>query len=334
MDVAGWTSVHASQLRVDATEAGAEATRQDLLALVGARFVEAQRAAEAHAAAESLLARSERLAALAEDRVAVGVAAPIEAKRAQVQRAADAQRVLAARLDRDASLLRLAEILGTPLGEGIEVAPARALEPGDGGGTLEDRPDLRAARGEAEAATVDRRAAARSFAPELNGFASTGVGAILGTAGSVVGAGTIGVTGTEPVYSASAGIQATFSILDGGFRSANLRASRAAETTAALAAGNVERRATVDLDITARTVENAGLALDAARLLSELSTAEVALAEDRFASGAATNVEVVDAQSRLAAALLAEVDALAAWNRAVIAWYQSRGRLSELALPE
>jgi len=54
------------------------------------------------------------------------------------------------------------------------------------------------------------------------------------------------------------------------------------------------------------------------------------LAEDRLAQGAASQLELVDAQARLATAWLTEIDALAGWNAAVIEWLRARGQLDAL----
>ena len=98
-----------------------------------------------------------------------------------------------------------------------------------------------------------------------------------------------------------------------------------------IAAKDLEREVSVEIgvaDATVRTGERSWSLAQDARRLAEL---EVTLAEDRFSTGAASNIEVVEAQARLVQAVVAEVDALAAYNLALLDAWRARGRLRELA---
>ncbi len=315
LDPAGWTGVRAAGLRADAARAESLAGLQAVLAEVAGRYVAVQQAEASVASSEALVARSERLVALAASRVDLGAAAPIELTRAEVARALDAQRSLAAKRERDDTRIQLAEILGAPLDVPLELEPARPLRLGTGDAA--DRPDLAVARLEAEATTQERRGSARAWSPTIDAVA---------TAGALWAPPFDNPRDTQTV-----GLVASAVFFAGGARLADRRVSLALERSAASGWRDAEREAAVEVALSDRGVAVAHDGLALASQTARLAEKEAELAEDRFASGAANNVEVVDAQARLASAVQGEIDGLAAWNLAVVEWYRARGRMEELA---
>ena len=84
----------------------------------------------------------------------------------------------------------------------------------------------------------------------------------------------------------------------------------------------------------ARSLPADGLILDLEDAVAPdakaLAREQLARAEARYAAGADDNLAVVGAQSDLADAEQARVDALAAYNLAVVRWFAAQGRVSDL----
>jgi outer membrane protein TolC len=68
-----------------------------------------------------------------------------------------------------------------------------------------------------------------------------------------------------------------------------------------------------------------------ARAASELAREELDRAEALYRAGQGDNLAVIQAQAQVAAAERNRVDALAAYNLAVVDWYAVRGQVRALA---
>ncbi|MEQ1502766.1 MAG: efflux RND transporter permease subunit, partial [Myxococcota bacterium] len=314
VSVDGWLGARAAGLALDAAELDAEDAEEQILGAAGFRYVDLARAEQAVVEAEALLTRSERLLALAADRVAVGAAAPIENTRAELLARQDELRLIEARTERDTARLRLLEVLGLPLDGAIEVAIGPVAAPPTG---APDRPDLAAAARTVAAATAAKRAIAAQLVPDLSAFGTAGLLAIDGAG--------------DPTPTASVGLQADVVLFSGTLRSHTVQRLDAVARDAAIAAEDLGREASVEIASADAAVATGARSWELAQSARGLAEQEVALAEDRFATGAASNVEVVEAQARLTQAVVAEVDALAAYNLALLDAWRSRGRLRELA---
>ncbi len=315
VDLAAWSSWTAARGRMAAADAGAVAGRQEILAAVARAVIDAQRAIQAADAAQALLARSARYVALAEERATLGLAPAIEPLRARVLQAGDAARFAAAQAARDTRLVALTELIGQSLDAPVALAPPVQLVLPAPLGEVE-RADVTAAANAAAAAGADLRAAARAVVPTLDAYAqgSTLVSPATGERSSI-----------EVV-----GLEAQFSLFAGGARSADVRAREASAQAAEVAARDLAREVRAEQSASALALGSTEATLALAREGARLAEAEVALAEDRLAQGAASQLELVDAQARLATAWLTEIDALAGWNAAVVEWLRARGQLDAL----
>jgi multidrug efflux pump len=314
VDVDGWLATRSARLALDAAELDAQGVEELTLLLVGAQYVELARAEQAVIEARALLDRSRRLQDLAADRVELGAAAPIEGTRAELLVRQDEQRLVEAEMARDNARLRLVEAIGMPLDAAVEVRVGPVAEPPSG---EPDRPDVAAAQAAVQAAQASQRAARMEVIPELFAFGTAGFIAFDGLA--------------DPIPTGSVGVGATLPVFSGTARANTVRLREALATDAQLAAQDLEREAQVEIGVADATVRTGAQSWTLAQDARRLAELEVSLAEDRFSTGASSNIEVVEAQARLVQAVVAEVDALAAYNLALLDAWRARGRLRELA---
>jgi multidrug efflux pump len=308
----GWASVRAATLREEVAGSSAEAARERVLAEVAGAWVGLLAAERRVAAGEGLVARSARLAELARDRVDVGAAAPIEATRAALQQARDTAALARARGEQLVAAASLREVVGLPADAPLEVRDEELPLP-DGAA---DRPDLAAADTLAGALRAERAAVLAQAVPTVSAFGSAGVFAI---------------AGEDPFPTLSVGLEAAAPLFAGTTRSASARRLAAEAEVARYGAEDLGREVALGIEAADVRVAAAGETLAASRAAVGLAEQEVALAEDRFRTGATSNVEVVEAQGRLAEVLLAEITASAEHADAVLAAWAARGRLRELA---
>jgi outer membrane protein TolC len=205
----------------------------------------------------------------------------------------------------------LAALLGEP-GLVIEVRPLDVLPaPAP---TQAAVPAVEAARAAAVASAAEARQGRFAFVPRLTGWGAAGAlsrfqeGWLPTTAVGV----DLSWTAVGPAALADLGR------LDAVRRASQARAD-AAEATADAAI------ATADAELAA-----AAAGLELARESLALAEAELAQAEAQYQAGAADNLAVVQAQNRRGTLARGLVDATAAWDRAVIRWYASRGTLGPL----
>jgi multidrug efflux pump len=309
-----WGSIHATGLRQDVAHHAEDAARERVLAEVGAAWVAWTAAERRVALVAELRARSAGLLELARDRLDVGAASPLEVTRAELQLERDTLVGLRADGDRRVAGLLLRELLGRPLDAPLDVVPAELPRPD----ARVDRPDALAADVAPDVAKAERTAALSGAVPTVAAFGSAGVFLI---------------AGEDPLPTLSAGLEATAPLFAGTTRLAAARRAAADQGVAEHQRDDLRREiaaAVLAADVRAEVATESVQVATTARALAER---ELEQAEDRFRTGVASNVEVVDAQGRLAEAVLALVDAEAARDAALLSTWSSRGRLRDLAAP-
>jgi len=321
VDLPALADARAAARGAEAARAGYDAAVEGALYSAGSWYVALQQAEERVVAAEAGRVRAERLARLAQDRVDLGAASRLDLARAQLALKQEEASVLAARTAAATARVRLAEQLGLPLDAAVEVveaAPVLGPEglPADVSGALDEHPEVRAARARLRAAEADRQAAAAAVAPRLGAWGE--VGAETDLAGTTLApVATVGVAASVPIWA-------------GGARAAATDAARAGETAAALTARELERAVEAELRVALGEARDGASGLEVAAAALELAREELERAESLYRAGAGDNLAVVTAQAALAQAEGARVDALAAYNRAVLRWYAARGELRAL----
>jgi outer membrane protein TolC len=283
----------ASVRTVDAGKLDLRDARDLIVRVIAGLYLNAQSAAARATAAQSRVTDSIPLLKLAKDKHDAGTATGVDVLRAQVQLANDRQALLIAQNQFKQSLLALARNLGLDPGTPLELAeplvfrpvsPAKssALAPA----ALTVRADYLSLAAQRQALLEQQRANRARFYPRLS------VNGNFGGIGRSIG----GVQATGLIQG-----QIDFTVFDrdreGEAAELASRVKRIDDQIADLGRGIDEdiREALLNLDSASEQVTVAAEG-------QVLARRELELAQDRFQSGAANNVEVVTAQDELARA--------------------------------
>lgn len=293
IDLESRRNLKASNRALDAGKLDLQDARDLIVRVVAGLYLNAQSAAARAAAAQSRVTDSTTLFKLAKDKHDAGTATGVDVLRAQVQLANDQQTLLIAQNEFKQLLLALARNLGLESGMPLELAEPlvyRPVSPAESAtlalAALSVRADYLSLAAQRQALLEQQRAnRARSY-PKLS--VNGNFGGIGRSIGSVQATGLIQG-------------QIDFTVFDrdreGEAVELASRLKRIDDQIADLGRGIDEdiREALLNLDSASEQVTVAAEG-------QELARRELELAEDRFQSGAANNVEVVTAQDELARA--------------------------------
>jgi outer membrane protein TolC len=252
-------------------------------------------AREAHAVAENAAANARTHATLAATAVDAGTAPPSARLEAQLAVARAERELLGAREARVAAETAFARLTGLPADSPLELPAARPLPWNDADAALaaarENRPALRAARLQAQAARLQHVASALDWLPTLDGRFTYNYSENTGFA-------------PDPAMWMVV-LDAKWTAWDGGFRLATQRKNASIARMADLAAD----RAAMDAEEQVRTLwEKHARALGGVEAVTrEIALAEqhLTLAETGFSAGSVTFLQLEDARLGLRAARMA-----------------------------
>ena len=329
VDAASWVRLHAAGLGVGVSRAEQAGATESAAQGAALAYVRAARAGALVRAREADLELARQLRALAGDQLEAGTAAGIDVTRARTQEAATRGALLVARNQEDRAAIELARALGLDPATRFELTDALAASlgapeaagalpasdaPGDPAAAvaaaLARRPELDAERSRLARARSETRAIQAERLPRLDVSADYGLS---------------GDHWDGSVSTRSAMLAVSMPIFD-GLR----REGRASESGAVAREADVRRRdleqqvaaevrgATLDV---ASGAEQESVALERQRLAED----ELAQARERFASGVAGNIEIINAQSSLLRARDALIDARSAAATARIALARAVG---------
>jgi outer membrane protein TolC len=293
IDLQSYRGLKASERAVDAGKMDERDARDLIVRAIAALYLNAQSAAARADAAQSRVTDSSTLLKLAKDKHDAGTATGVDVLRAQVQLANDKQALLIAENQYKQSLLELARNLGMSPAMPLELAEPLNYHPLKQpeidtltSSALAARADYLSLLAQRQGLVEQQRANRARALPRLS------VNGNFGEIGRSIG----GVQGTGLVQG-----QIDFTIFDrdrnGEARELASRVKRLDDQIADLRRGIEEdlREALLNLDSDAEQVS-------VAREGQELARRELELAQDRFQSGTANNVEVITAQDELARA--------------------------------
>jgi outer membrane protein TolC len=281
-------------LEARAAEQQQHSTRDTVVLACAGLYLQAVAGESRIAAARAQLTTAQALLDLASDRKKAGVVAGIDVLRAQVQQAAQRQRLIVAEDEAAKRKLALARAIGLPLGQSFRLAdempfaatpaisPEEALER-----AYAARADLKAAESRVQAAQQEARAARGEGLPSL------GVNAEYGFIGNTA-------SSAKATYALAASLRVP--LFEGGKVQAKVQQAEARLRLAE--AGREDLRARVYYEVQSTlldlksTEERVGVATSA----SALAEQQLEQAQDRFSAGVAGNIDVTQAQEAVARA--------------------------------
>ncbi len=317
LDLSAGASAHAAASRADAAAAGEQDAAAAVAAAVSSLYLRAAAGRSRVEAAEAQVATAEALLGRARAMEEAGTVAGIEVLRAQVQLAAEQQRLIVARNDTATATLALAQAVGLPMAEELAVAdalPETPLPDVDLGAALEQarsrRADLRAARAAVRAAEASVSAAHAARLPSMR------LAADIGRIGPDAGA-------LETTYDARAVVAVP--LFTGGAMGSRSAAAASALRREQARLTDLDSRVELQIRSAVLDVKAAADQTRVAREAETLAAEQLTQAEDRFSAGVASGIEVVQAQDAVAAAHERVIAGRLAYDEAKIALARALG---------
>jgi outer membrane protein TolC len=296
----------ASGHRLLATRADEQAVREETVLLAVSQYMAHLRALASITAAQSRVELAERLAHQAADLLTDGVASRIDVSRAQVRVREERQRLIDAKSDAETTLYALKRILSLPDSQQIEFADKQdffstpSLDISNPLSTaLEHRPELHSLSESVKAAELAHKATVAESLPKL-AFEGT-----WNEQGHTFSRAT-------PGYQYRFGVE--FPIFTGGRLSAERKRTKLMELRSEKQLAQERNRVTEQVRDGQVELQAALNQVELGRQQVTLANEEVSLAEGRFQSGVADNIEVTSAQDSLAHANDTEIGALFRYN--------------------
>ncbi len=299
-----------SVLRLRATASAAAATdaQQDVSEEAAAQraaaaYLQAARGKAAVQARQADVALARELVDLAESEVQAGTGTGIDVTRARTQLLTAEGQEQVAENQAEQAQIALARALGadpttrfalTDSLAALDDLPVPTAHDSALSAALRARPELLAARAVADAARQARRSIASERLPRLDLLADYGLNGP--TVGNTIRTGELGVNFTVP-------------LLDGFRREARLSEQDAAIKQADIRDADTRQQVQADVESALLDLRSGRQQLDIARQRLDLAQQELQQARDRFTSGVAGNIEVIEAQSSLIRARDADIDA-------------------------
>jgi outer membrane protein TolC len=293
--------------------------REQVAEVTALTYLEALRTERNVASAQANVELATSLLKLAQDQRTAGVATGVDVTRAETRLAQERVGLAQAQTASEQAILNLQRVIGVPLGSTFVLAdPLRfTVEPlpaVDAAVTqaLSDRPEVLVSEAQYKMSELERKSVKDEYLP------------------SVEFLGDYGVSGITPTNTAlptrRVAVQLNVPIFNGGLTQGRLTVatSRAHEAELQLSSvkGQVEEDVRLALSALRTTVER----VKAADEQFALAQRELEMARDRFSAGVADNLEVVTAQTSLANARAAQIEALAVYNAARLNLAASLGR--------
>jgi len=322
-DWSEWKKRGSSVEQARAIELEQQLVVEQVSALAALSYIEANRAQNAILAAQAGQQLAERLLRLAQDRRQAGSATLLEVVRAKTRVAEEKLRVIDAQTTSQEALLGLQHLVGIPLAQAIELK-----EPPDslGGGmpsqeeeavkmALANRLELRVAAAQMASAEEGVRAAQAEYFPSL------------------VANGQIAFSGNTPAQNdhlvGEIGLGLSVPVFEGRRIEGKMLAAKGERDKVAARYADLRTQVEQDVRLSLRKLADASQRMETTTLAEKLAQNELDLAQERFRAGLGDNVEVVDAQTRLARNQDSRVAARALYQAVQINLLQALGRMKD-----
>jgi outer membrane protein TolC len=263
------------------------------------------------------------LLVIARDQLTAGVGVGLDVTRALSQVAGARAQLIAARNDRDRARLDLLRALNLPLETQLELTdslgtlalPTTTDEASAVDIAVRSRPDIRAADAQLAAAEQQLAAIKATGKPSVGLFGNDGETGL-------------GLNHLLNTY--TYGVQLNWNVFAGGRREGQTQEQEAVARDIELRRRDLRQQVAVDVRGAFLDIASAREQVDAARDRQSLAEQEVAQASDRITAGVAGNDDVVTALATLNAARTGLIDALAAYQTALVSLARAEGTVSQL----
>lgn len=312
----------AAKAGVDVAGLDAEVTKRDTMATTGLVYLETLRAKAAVDARTADVALNKELLRLATERKSAGMATSLDVTRAKVQLENARQRLLVAANDRDRAKLNLIRAMGLSfdvrlvltdemklvnvseqsIGEALQVAQ-------------ENRTELKVQKNRERLASLTLSSVTNERIPSIQALGDVGL---------------IGNQIPDALTTDNVQVLMTVPIFDGGQREGRISESRSRVRQEAINTQDVQYQVGLEVRDALITMGSAKQQVAVAEEGLKLSLTELELSRERFAVGVATNIEVTDAQTRVAQARDNLIEGLFTFSASRLSLARAQGRLEDL----
>jgi outer membrane protein len=321
-DLSAIRRFQASKAGVSAAELQNETTRNEVTALVAARYLAAVRADARLQAARANTELAQALLDLTLSQKRAGTGIGIEVTRAEVQLANERQQLLLAENERRRAHLELLRATGLALETEITLSQElvhRSIPVGSLAEAVEialsSRPDFQAQKKREERLKLQGSAAKWERLPSLHGFADYG---------------SLGTSINNSLPTRSIGISVTVPVFDGGRLDARRAETLSQSDQERIKSEDLREQIQLEVRLSLDSLDSAEAQVKIAEEGLQLAAAELEQAQRRYRSGITTSVEVTDAQTRLERARENRIGALFQFNSAKIELGQAMGTIRSM----
>src|SRR5690349_8110262 len=293
--------------------------REEVSEATALTYLETLRSERNVSAAQANVTLAEALLKLAQDQRTAGVATGVDVTRAETRLAQERVNLSQSQTSSEQARLNLQRIIGVPLDSPLVlVDPLRftieSLPTPEAGiaQALSNRNEVLIAESQLRMLELERKAVKGELLPSLQFVGDYGVS---------------GITPTDTALpTRRVAVQLNVPIFNGGLTQGRLTVASSREREAELQLGSVRGQVEQDVRLALATLRTSLERVRAADEAVSLAERELEMSRDRFRAGVADNLEVINAQTSLANARAAQVQALAVYNAARLNLAASLGR--------
>jgi outer membrane protein TolC len=312
----------AAKAGVDVAGLDAEVTKRDTMASTGLIYLEALRAKAAVDARTADVVLNKELLRLASERKSAGMATSLDVTRAKVQLENARQRLLIAENGRDRAKLNLIRSMGLSfdvrlvltdemtLVEVSEQSVGEALQV-----AKENRTELKAQKNRERLASLALSSVTNERIPSIQALGDVGM---------------IGNQIPNALTTDNVQVLMRVPIFDGGQREGRISESRSLVRQEEIKTQDVQYQVALEVRDALLTLSSAKEQVVVAEEGLKLALTELELSRERFAVGVATNIEVTDAQTRVAQARDNLIEGLFTFNASRLSLARAQGQLEKL----
>ncbi|MBH02591.1 MAG: hypothetical protein CMP08_00400 [Xanthomonadales bacterium] len=324
-DYSAWQTYKQAKVGEQAARARLEVAEEQVAAQAELDYVALASANAKITAARADIDQAEALLKLARDQETVGVATGVDVTRARSRLAEARARLAQRQTEAVRARIRLARTAGLPLGQPLKLTDTLVFRPmplgtidGDLTTAFDQRAELTMARLRIDQSAHGLAAARGQRLPTL------GLEAAYGESGNTPS------ENARPTYAVGATLNVP--IFDGGAISGRIDSAASRLNQQKIRFRDTRDEIEADVRTSRETLGTLDARVRAARSNQELALQELTRSQDRFAHGVTDNVEVIQAQTALAAARSRRIDALAEYTRARINLAAALGRAGQFSL--